>query len=238
MRIYFIRHGQSANNARPTVDTPRTHDPILTSLGQQQAERLAQFMTSNPDPVPASLEAIEGADDSFGISQIYCSPMWRALQTAKPLADALKINPVVWDDIHEQGGVYLVENDKAIGYPGKTRQEIVNVFPNYVLPATISDQGWWNRDHESWDEAAKRAVDVANRLVKMGTESEDTIAIITHQFFIGMVLKLMAGAPPFNNIYFNLYNTGITRLDIKPNGVLFFRYMNRVGHLTPELLST
>ncbi len=238
MRIYFIRHGQSANNARPTVDTPRTRDPVLTSLGLQQAERLAHHLATNSDPVPTSTEAIEDAHDSFGITSIYCSPMWRALQTAHPLADALSICPIVWDDIHEQGGIYEIHDEKATGYPGKTRQEIQNAFPDYELPDSITDQGWWNREYESWDAAAHRAQNVADRLIEMSAECEDAIALITHQFFIGVVIKLLTASPPFNNVYFNLYNTGITRLDIKPNGVKFFRYMNRIDHLSGELITT
>ena len=47
MQLYFIRHGQSENNARWMSTGShrwRSEDPGLTEVGQQQAEILAQFL--------------------------------------------------------------------------------------------------------------------------------------------------------------------------------------------------
>ena len=70
--------------------------------------------------------------------------MHRALQTAAPLARALGLKPEVWLDIHEQGGMYLDKDWNKIGFPGMTRHEILGEFPDYVLPQTITDAGWYD----------------------------------------------------------------------------------------------
>jgi broad specificity phosphatase PhoE len=46
MQLYFIRHGQSANNRlwdTTSSDEGRVEDPELTDAGQQQAKLVAQF---------------------------------------------------------------------------------------------------------------------------------------------------------------------------------------------------
>ena len=51
MRFYFIRHGQSENNAlwdQTGSNSGRNYDPELTAIGREQAERLARFI-SNAD---------------------------------------------------------------------------------------------------------------------------------------------------------------------------------------------
>ena len=130
MELYIIRHGQSSNNAL-LDQSKRVADPQLTAMGRQQAELLARELAGNVDPADrvrmnfgapaASAEAGRG----HGITRLYCSPMWRAMQTAEPVARALGLEPEVWIDIHEHGGIFLEENGTFTGYGGKTRPEIL-----------------------------------------------------------------------------------------------------------------
>ncbi|PJF27150.1 MAG: hypothetical protein CUN52_14920, partial [Phototrophicales bacterium] len=101
MEIYFIRHGQSTNN-RLTEATwhTRSHDPELTEIGHKQAARVADYLCSAPN-----LEDIVRIPDDapereqhypHTITHLYCSPMYRALQTAQPIGAALNLNPTVW----------------------------------------------------------------------------------------------------------------------------------------------
>ncbi len=240
MRVYFIRHGQSVNNARPTPDVPRVQDPGLTNIGRRQAQLLAVHLATKSDPVPVSIEATDAARQlgNYGISKLYTSPMWRTLQTAQAVSETLGLLPEVWIDMHEQGGVYEQHGEKFVGFPGKTRSEILTTFPNFVLPEAIGEDGWWNRDHETWDEADDRAERILTRLRPMAEKSNATIAIITHQFFLNILLKSLFGMRLHRDVYFNHYNTGIARLDIEPNGVTFVRYLNRVDHLPSDLMTT
>ena len=53
MRFYFIRHGQSVNNAIYEAtggSDGRSEDPQLTEIGQQQARLLANFLRAQRCP--------------------------------------------------------------------------------------------------------------------------------------------------------------------------------------------
>src|SRR5687768_15915859 len=108
MRLYLIRHGQSSNNAlygkNPEYfENLRSHDPQLTETGQKQAALTAEYL-SQASP-----------DDAFDFTHLYVSPMIRAMDTAKPIAEALGIQPEIWLDIHEIGGLYLANGDGSKG---------------------------------------------------------------------------------------------------------------------------
>ena len=70
-RLYLIRHGQSAGNAEGRFGG---HGPTpLSELGQKQAELTAKLLAKE------------------GVQTVYSSDLHRAVQTAQPLADLLKI---------------------------------------------------------------------------------------------------------------------------------------------------
>jgi len=91
MQLYFIRHGQSANNAlydRTGSWSGRSHDPELTDIGKRQAEYLARFLRqANPG---ASTNGWDPHNVSgFDITHLYTSLMMRAVQTGSIVAEAL-----------------------------------------------------------------------------------------------------------------------------------------------------
>jgi len=243
MELYIIRHAQSANNALENAST-RTHDPILTDLGKQQADCLAAFFADarNRDPLFNPITGYTQAEEgnSFGITHLYCSPMYRSLQTTAPLARVLGLKPEVWIDIHEQGGMYLEKGGVVTGYPGRSRREILDEFPDYVLPNAVTDIGWYDlaRGYESISEGAGRAIRVALELRRRAeSDGKDArIAIITHGTFIDLLIKALFGQLPNRQFFYSHYNTSITRLDFDPRWVLI-RYMNRVNHLPHALIS-
>jgi broad specificity phosphatase PhoE len=241
MELFIIRHGQSQNNALED-ESQRTNDPLLTDLGMKQAEKLALFLSTNRDVSFNAGSGFAGNETSpgFGITHLYCSAMHRALQTAAPLSQALGLKPEVWIDVHEQGGIYLTQDGVSTGYPGKTRREILGEFPDYVLPATITDAGWYDavRGYEEMHVSAGRAIKVAMELRRRaaGEFRDARIAIITHGTFIDLMLKAFTGQLPNRHFFFTHYNTAITRLDFQGEHMLF-RYVNRVDHLPPEMIS-
>lgn len=240
MELFIIRHGQSQNNV--VDESQRTIDPLLTDLGKQQADKLAAFLSTRRDVEfnAGSGFSSSGDSSSFGITHLYCSAMHRALQTASPLARALGIHPEVWIDVHEQGGMYLSENGVATGYPGKTRREILGEFPDYVLPETITDAGWYDamRGYEEMHTSAGRAIKVAMELKRRaaGEFKDARVALVTHGTFIDLMLKAFTGQLPNRQFYFTHYNTAITRIDFRGEHMLI-RYVNRVDHLPQEMVS-
>lgn len=239
MRLYFIRHGQSFNNLHEKSETvKRVEDPPLTEVGLQQAELLGQYMTSHSDPYPVLDPSTIEWGGGFGFTQIWASPMMRALQTALPLSTATGIAPQVWDDIFEVGGIWLEhEPDVYVGYGGMTRQQMQQDFPTYVLPDSIKDNGWWNRDRESIEQCKARAGIVAERLRSMIPYSEnEVIAIVAHQAFLGLLFRHMIDVFS-DGFWWMHYNTGFTRIDLTADVVLV-RYMNRIDHLSNTTITT
>ncbi len=243
MELYIIRHGQSANNALAD-ESQRSYDPGLTEKGKQQAQLLADFLAEriSRDPInsPGGGGSIQHQTGNTGFNHLYCSAMHRALLTAAPVGRALGIKPEVWIDIHEQGGMYLEQAGGYVGYPGRTRAEILSEFPDYVLPETITDRGWFDkaRGHEAAYEGAGRAIKVALELRRRAREeaSGERIAIITHGTFTDMLIKALLGQLPNRQYFFVHYNTGITRIDFDRD-LFVVRYVNRIEHLPPELIT-
>lgn len=241
MRLYLIRHGQSVNNAlfeNGRYQQERQYDPDLTDTGRQQAKCVAQYLAESLD-MPGQAAA------PFDLTHLYCSAMTRALQTAQPISEALGIKPEVWVDIHEIGGLFLADEDGDLrGYPGLTRAEIHAKFPGYQLPATITDNGWWDvaQGAEKPPQFLSRAVRVALALQERST-SDERIALVSHAGFMDALIKALLSQIPTHPdlLFYTHYNTGITRIDFGESYMaaiqnrLRLHYLNRVKHLPAEL---
>ena len=245
MKLYIIRHGQSTNNALAD-QRQRVCDPTLTELGQRQAECVAEHLANGFDPEYVTGDTVEATSADrqhhYNISRLYCSAMYRALQTARPISRALGLTPEVWLDIHEHGGIFLEHQDErgVIGYPGKNRFEILAEFPDYILPDEVTEDGWWNPANGKEDRSScqGRGIKVANTLHERASNGENgNIAIVSHGGFIDALLKALVNQLPGPNLFYHHYNTGITRVDFGNNGRVDIRHINRFDHLPPELVS-
>lgn len=246
MEVYIIRHGQSYNNLLMEDETLRVQDPHLTDLGVAQAEQLAAFLASAPNleqlvryPVDSRQRA-EHHRHSF--THLYTSPMRRTLQTAQPLARALNLQPEIWVDIHEHGGIYLTQNGVTTGFGGLTRSQIQAEFPGYTLPEMITENGWWNPQDgfEDITLCRARAMRVARRLrerAQAENSADDRIALVTHGTFMDCLIKALFNRLPGDDHYHWHYNTAITRFDLLKDGGLILRYINRVSHLPPDCVT-
>lgn len=237
MRVYLIRHGQSVNNALAAEgrDSERVEDPPLTEIGEAQAEHVASFLS-------AAQDAAGNYREPYRFTHLYCSAMLRALQTAQPISKAFDLLPEVWVDIHEVGGIWLGEMDDSRGLPGLNRSAMLEQFPGYVLPETITDSGWWTSDgREQIEDFLSRAVRVAVQLKQRSLREPDAqIALVSHAAFLDQLLKALLNIAPVHpsDRYFQHYNTAITRVDIhEEERQVRVEYVNRVDHL-PEALRT
>ncbi len=242
MELYIIRHGQSANNALGEDITNRVKDPMLTDLGQRQAEKVAEHLASTDYAETAfSYFPQQGERENYGITRMYCSAMYRALQTAQPIAKALALNPEVWIDIHEHGGIYLEEDSgRYIGHPGMTRAEVTEQFADYVLPDDLTPNGWWNKDIESIRDLDARARRVGDKLRDWSTDSDmrdERVALVTHGKFIDFLIKNLLDQRTNSNYYYHHYNTAITRIDLKTDGEIDVRFINRSAHLPADMIT-
>lgn len=239
MQLYFIRHAQSVNNLiydQTGSWRGRVEDPELTDLGVKQAERLAAHLAERRDVQPSP-----GWDPfnlrGYAITHLYTSPMVRAAHTASLVGQAIGLSPVVWEDIHEAGGIYLDgEDGSKIGLPGKNRAYFEERFPALTLPVTIGENGWWNhRPFESDDERAERAGRAWRTLLDRHGGTDDHVAMVSHGEFFVRFLAAALGLNAADRVWFSMGNTAISRMSLRDDVAVI--YTNRLTHLPPELVS-
>ena len=240
MDLFIIRHGQSGNNALPDI-RDREVDPPLTNLGERQAELLAEHLASGESHDLITADAGNTRYETrqgFGITSLFTSPMYRSLQTVQPISRSLGLEPKIWVDIHEEGGMYLNHggDEGRVGYPGRSRSEILSEFPNYHLPTSFNDAGWWNKDHEDPSSLLIRATKVAEQLHDIAS-NEDRVAIITHGGFMNALLKALFGQISQEQTYYRHHNTAISRISMDASEAAEVGYLNRIDHLSADLVS-
>jgi 2,3-bisphosphoglycerate-dependent phosphoglycerate mutase len=243
MELYIVRHGQSTNNVSMIYDAKdREADPPLTELGVKQAAKVADYLSKGDNFDYWVDRKTEGRETmyGFGITHIYCSPMLRTLQTTLPISQALNLHPQVWPDLHEHGGLHLDMGDERgiVGFPGLGRSAMLEQFPGYVLHDSITEAGWYDFSHgvEDIGGAMARAIRVAS-VLKAQANTQQRIAIVIHGTFADALIKALMNLLPSHDVYFLMYNTGITRIDFRTDGRTVPRYMNRVSHLLPDEIS-
>jgi len=245
MKLFLIRHAQSANNylaERAEMDdylAQRSPEPTITELGFRQAQLTADHLASLNWPEEAE-GSNRGDSHGYGFTRLFVSPMWRTLQTAQPISKALNLQPEVWVDIHEHGGIFSGNPRKGdvVNLPGLTRQEIAEQFAGYQLPEAITPEGWWYGGYEEMDSCYARAGRVADMLRQWAPGmGDDRVALVSHGTFLDALIKALLGHDFASQLYYTHYNTAISRIDFTPKGFLLLRYLNRTEHLTPDLIS-
>jgi broad specificity phosphatase PhoE len=247
MELYFIRHGQSINNAGWNNPEYKEHpDPYLTEIGIQQAEYLAKYLKEKQHVTNDKAWNIQN-QYGFGFTQIYTSLMERAATTAAPTVRALGTVPFsAWIEIHEEGGIYSrEEQDDLKGLSGKPRSFFEKNFPELKLPDSYDESGWWNRSFESDEERQLRADKVlADLIARHGDQEgqpEQRIAFVSHGGFFVRLLSSMLKLPwrqaAFEmKSWFFINNCSISRFDIRKDEILI-SYINRTDHLPAHLIS-
>ena len=240
MELFIIRHGQSGNNALANI-RDRSVDPPLTDLGERQAEMLGEYVARGENQ-ELSRETTGNTKyelrHGLGITSLFTSPMYRSLQTVQPVSRASGLAPRVWVDIHEEGGMFLNHggDEGLVGYPGRTRSEILAEFPDYVLPTSFDETGWWNKDREDPASLLVRATKVSEQLREMA-KTEDRVAIITHGAFMNALLNAIFGQISEGHMYYRHHNTAISRFYMDGDGRFEVLYLNSTVHLNPESIS-
>ena len=84
MQLYIIRHAQSTNNALGDPEN-RDRDPTLTEIGARQADILAHHLAAGVELIPPTSSNNGHQGRVYQFTHLYCSAMWRSLQTADPL---------------------------------------------------------------------------------------------------------------------------------------------------------
>lgn len=247
MELYFIRHGQSINNANWDNDDYKEHpDPFLTEMGLEQAEILAKYLKEKQPITNDKVWNIQN-QYGFGFTHIYTSLMERAVMTASPTARALANIPfTAWTEIHEEGGIYAREEEnKFKGLSGHPRSFFETKFPELKLPDGYDESGWWNRPFEAEEERQPRADKILAELIARhgdkADQPEERIAFVSHGGFFVRLISSMLKLPwrqgaHDRKSWFALNNCSISRFDIR-NDEIIISYLNRTDHLPARLVS-
>lgn len=237
MRLYFIRHAQSTNNAiweSTGSEQGRSDDPELSDLGQRQAKLLAQHI----------LETKTGLENGgFGLTHLYASPMVRAAHTASEISSVTGLRLHLWEDWHETGGIWLDNADgERIGREGKNRAYLEQRFPGVRLPESIGESGWWSRPAEPETEVTARAERAWKELLERHGGTSDRVAIVSHGHFYAHVMAVIFGLElghDIGGVWWVKHNTAITRVDHRDGEYIntALTYQNSVAHLPPEMVS-
>jgi 2,3-bisphosphoglycerate-dependent phosphoglycerate mutase len=246
MELYFIRHGQSVNNANwSNAGYQESPDPTLTEIGHQQAQMLADFFKKNQTITKEDEWNIQNRY-GFGLTHMYTSLMERAAFTAAPIAQALDIPLVAWKEIHEEGGIYSREDKSSVqGLSGRPRSFFMQNFRTLTLPDDLDETGWWNRPYEGDEERQPRADQVLAELLTRHRDQKGKpvhrVAFVSHGGFFMRLLCAMLKLPWRQaslgmRSWFILNNCSISRFDIYGDE-LNISYLNRTDYLPDHLIT-
>lgn len=239
MRLYFIRHGQSENNAlwdQTGDNIGRKQDPELTEIGKEQARRLGEFIRMKDCEAPGDEKGTQR--DLFRFTHLYTSLMVRSVRTATAVARSTGLTLHAWPEIHECGGIFMDDEETGlpVGQPGNPRSYFVENFAHLVLPDTVTEEGWWNRPFEAREDRPLRARKVFESLLEKHDGTDDHVAFVSHGAFYMELMRVLLQIEDRNN-WFLMNNTGISRFDFHSNGEVTIVYHNRTDHLPEELIT-
>ncbi len=156
--IYLIRHGQTDWNVFPERFQGQTDIP-LNSAGILQAQGLADYFREKP------------------IDRIYSSPLIRALQTAKCIAEAKSMEPVIEGTLCEQNlGIW----------EGKYYHEIAMKFNIDFIRWLLNPYQITAPQGESFKELEDRVVDCYQSILRK--EKGRNIVIVSHLWVIRILI--------------------------------------------------
>jgi len=202
MELFLVRHGQSIGNVTQGQDMP---DSELTGLGRYQAEKVAEYLMPR------------------NINRIISSPLLRAVQTARPLANALSLPIEVWKELYEQR--------KESPYIGPARRELSWMFPEAVWPRQMEAEGWHCPGGETDEATASRAAAIVQRLRRLDGER---VAVFAHGTLNEYLIREVLQMSDASHIRFQLLNASVNCFEFKENAALVVRKLNFTEHLDTE----
>ena len=162
--IIFLRHGQAENNTKKIL-AGRSPGVNLTEIGIQQAEQAGKMLKT------------------LNISTIYSSPIDRALQTAKTVAQYCELEPLIDDRLIEldMGKFTKMPYDEIFAKHG-------NVFLKfYEGSEEVSENGV-----ETFAKVQKRVFEMVDFVINK--HKNENIVLVTHmdpiKAMIGKTLSL------------------------------------------------
>jgi len=178
--IIFLRHGQAENNTKRIL-AGRTEGVPLTKTGVEQAEGIAKYLKH------------------MDISAIYSSPIERASNTAKIVADYNSLNYELDDRLIE------IEMGKF------TRMNYDDMFAkhgNVFLKFYENDPIIAKCEVETFAEVQKRVIDIVEYIVKK--HKNQNVVLVTHMDPIKSMISTIMDLKPKTLFELIIANASLT----------------------------
>lgn len=255
MQFYFVRHAQSADNLFVAQNADkgvtstgldqsyinRQSDPELSPAGNKQIQHLNQFVAKRTGDVATNDDVWHDLShvNALPLTHVYSSLMVRSMETALAIAKGANLKPAAWIDLHETGGIWEgdEETGKPVGKPGNNRAYFEERFPDFDLPASLGEEGWWNKPMERSADVKIRADRFTKDLFEKHGSTDDHVAAVGHGLFYSYVMNRLLRIPSGTKVRFAVNNVAITRLDFLDNDVVMMRYQNRTDFLPSDLIT-
>ena len=244
MKLYLIRHAESANNviySSTGGHAGRVPDPDITARGKEQTSHLAEHLA---DDNAEKLNIPVSGPDGFHFTHLYCSLMTRTIMTATPIAKARGLTLTALDNTFENGGIFQInEAGEREGLPGPGRDYFKDRFPHLQLPDSVDNSGWYNRPYETNTMFMERMKQVVPQTIARHKGSSDSVALVAHGDFIDQFINELMGVKqqPLNyetdwESTWAFNNTSISRIDFNGKSPTVI-YLNRLEHLPGDLIT-
>ena len=149
--------------------------------------------------------------------KIYCSNLERAKQTLNiSLSSDLNSKIIFTDDINEFSKGIYENSDKKFK---KSLKEFDGGFGEYKPP-----------EGENIFDVEKRARDFLNQLYNKNNHG-DTILIMSHGFFLRVLISVILNKPVKDIEFFTLHNTCISRINYGPSKDILSFDLGDISHL-------
>ena len=188
-KLILVRHGESVGN-RAQIFTTTPHELALTELGYEQAQRAGHIIA-----------------DKFKTELVVSSPYVRAHETARVIAEILKLPLEIEHNLHE----------RDVGSLKGQPYESVFATPGYDPKRPWL---WQPPDGESHEDVKARVGPILDRLAKAHPSRD--VVVVSHG---GVMMALWA------------HVTGVwDNAHVPPNcGIILIEHHSK-GYLTPKII--
>lgn len=177
MIVYFVRHGETALNARGVHQFP---DTPLSKKGIRQAKQLAVFFKNK------------------NVDAVYASDLPRATNTASTIANALSV-PLTESEL-------LREIQRPSALFGKLHYHPKTFLYVLSMIFHRNDPAWRFEDAEALPEVHARAEEVGKMLGALSTTSK-SIVVVSHAVFLEILLQNLCKKGALNFVdYFPIFS--------------------------------
>lgn len=185
MKIYMTRHGETKWNQEGRMQGWKNSD--LTQEGIEKAKKLGQSLTE------------------VDFKYVYCSPLGRAVETAKHIIGDKEAEIILCDQVKEMG----------FGrWEGMKNSEVEALYGKQKFNFWNNPKAYESVEGESFEELIERARSVVEELSQL--KHVENILIVSHAIWIKAIYAVVKGYsleefwnPPF------IMDTSLTILEVK-----------------------